>query len=144
MLGLVAVLLVSQLPLEHVADGVASYYTVASSGSRTASGDPLDDKMYTCAMRKAELGSYVLVVADNGGSVICRVNDRGPFVRGRVVDLSEAAMRSLAVPASSRLTYTDSTWTASFKPWAWHSHNSQSIGGIEAADAAELSPHWTR
>ena len=95
MLGLVAVLLVSQLPLQHVADGVASYYTVASSGSRTASGDPLNDKMYTCAMRKAQLGSYVLVVADSGSSVICRVNDRGPFVRGRVVDLSEAAMRRL-------------------------------------------------
>jgi rare lipoprotein A len=95
MLGLVAVLLVSQLPLEHVAHGVASYYTVASSGSRTASGDPLNDKMCTCAMRKAQLGSYVLVVADNGNSVICRVNDRGPFVRGRIVDLSEAAMRRL-------------------------------------------------
>ena len=95
MLGLVAVLLVSQLPLDHVAHGVESYYTVASSGCRTASGDPMNDKMYTCAMRKAQLGSYVLVVADNGNSVICRVNDRGPFVRGRVVDLSEAAMRRL-------------------------------------------------
>jgi rare lipoprotein A len=95
MLGLVAVLLVSQLPLENVAHGMASYYTVASSGSKTASGDLLDDGVYTCAMRKAELGSYVLVVAENGNSVVCRVNDRGPYVKGRVIDLSKAAMRKL-------------------------------------------------
>jgi len=95
MLGLVAVLLVSQLPLEHVADGVASYYTVASSGAQTASGDALDDRRFTCAMRKGDLGSYVLVVAENGNSVVCRVNDRGPFIKGRVVDLSKAAMRTL-------------------------------------------------
>ena len=95
MLGLVAILLVSQLPLDNVAHGVASYYTAASSGSITASGDALDGRKYTCAMRTAELGSYVLVVADNGNSVVCRVNDRGPFVGGRVIDLSEAAMRKL-------------------------------------------------
>ena len=95
MLGLVAILLVSQFPLDHVAHGVASYYTVASSGSVTASGDRLDNKLYTCAMRKTDLGSYVLVVADNGKSVVCRVNDRGPYAAGRVIDLSEAAMRRL-------------------------------------------------
>jgi rare lipoprotein A len=99
MLGLVAILLVSQLPLAHVADGVASFYTAASSGTVTASGDTYDGNLYTCAMRKAELGSYVLVVADNGKSVVCRVNDRGPFVKGRVIDLSEAAMRKLHVSA---------------------------------------------
>lgn len=95
MLGLVAILLVSHLPLDHLANGMASYYTVASSGSVTASGDALDNSLFTCAMRKAELGSYVLVVADNGNSVVCRVNDRGPYSRGRVIDLSEAAMRKL-------------------------------------------------
>ena len=99
MLGLMAILLVSQLPLEQVAHGVASYYTVASSGTVTASGDALDDGLYTCAMRRAELGSYVLVVADNGRSVVCRVNDRGPYIKGRVIDLSEAAMRKLHADA---------------------------------------------
>jgi len=95
MLELVALFLLSQQPLEHIAHGIASYYTVRSSGPKTASGEKLNDQLYTCAMRKAELGSYVLVVADNGSSVICKVNDRGPYRRGRVVDLSEAAMRQL-------------------------------------------------
>jgi len=92
---LLALMLISQQPLQHVAQGVASYYTVESSGSRTASGDLMDNSLYTCAMRTEALGSYVLVVADNGKSVVCRVNDRGPFRKGRVIDLSEAAMRRL-------------------------------------------------
>jgi rare lipoprotein A len=95
MLHLVALLLVSQQPFHHVAQGVASYYTVQSSSRVTASGDLLNDKLYTCAMRDGEFGSYYLVVANNGSAVVCRLNDRGPSIKGRVIDLSEAAMRRL-------------------------------------------------
>ncbi len=101
MIQLLALMLISQQPLQHVAQGEASYYTVHSSGTRTASGDMLDDNLYTCAMRKEEIGSYVLVVADNGNSVVCRVNDRGPFSKGRVIDLTEAAMRKLHTSAGT-------------------------------------------
>ena len=101
MIELLVLMLALQQPLQHVAQGHASYYTVASSGSRTASGDQLNDDTYTCAMRKGEFGSYYLVVADNGNSVICRCNDRGPYVKGRVMDLSEAAMRRLHATAGT-------------------------------------------
>ncbi|NIA14265.1 MAG: septal ring lytic transglycosylase RlpA family lipoprotein [Nitrospiraceae bacterium] len=95
MLQIVALLLLSQQALEPVAEGVASYYTIESSSPLTASGDLMDDDLYTCAMRNGEFGGYYLVVAENGRSVVCRLNDRGPYVRGRVIDLSEAAMSQL-------------------------------------------------
>ncbi len=47
-------------------------------------------------MKKGTFGEYFLVVADNGRSVVCRLNDRGPHKKGRVIDLSHAAMRALS------------------------------------------------
>lgn len=95
MLHLVALMLLSQQTLLPVAHGEASYYTVASTTPVTASGDRMDDGLLTCAMREGEFGGFYLVVAENGNSVVCKLNDRGPFVRGRVIDLSRAAMRKL-------------------------------------------------
>lgn len=95
LIEVVALLLVSQQPQVPMKEGVASYYTVESSGRKTASGEHLIDDEFTCAMRDGEFGEYFLVVADNGKSVVCRLNDRGPYVKGRVIDLSEAAMRKL-------------------------------------------------
>lgn len=95
MLHLVALMLLSQQTLLPVAQGEASYYTVASTTPLTASGDRMDDGLLTCAMLDGEFGGLYLVVADNGKSVVCKLNDRGPFVRGRVIDLSHAAMRKL-------------------------------------------------
>jgi rare lipoprotein A len=77
-------------------EGTASYYTTRECGPITASGERLDDSQYTCAMRKGKFGDYYLVTASNGRSVIVKLNDRGPYVKGRVVDLSEAAMRALS------------------------------------------------
>ncbi len=95
MLGIIAFVLFSHQPMAADAEGLASYYTVESASARTASGELLDDNDLTCAMLQGEFGEYVLVVAENGRSVICRLNDRGPFSKGRVIDLSEAAMRTL-------------------------------------------------
>ncbi|MBI2432522.1 MAG: septal ring lytic transglycosylase RlpA family protein [Candidatus Hydrogenedentes bacterium] len=97
MFQIVALMILSQQPVPPVAEGIASYYTVASSGRVTASGEALRDEELTCALRNGVFGDYYLVVAENGKSVICRLNDRGPYVKGRVIDLSEAAMRKLAV-----------------------------------------------
>lgn len=95
MLEVLVLMLITQHALTPLAYGQASYYTIESSGSVTASGERLDDSTYTCAMPAGEFGDYVLVVADNGNKVVCRLNDRGPFVKGRIIDLSEAAMRRL-------------------------------------------------
>lgn len=101
MFEVIALMLLSQQPLQPVAVGEASYYTVASSSSWTASGEPMRNDVYTCAMNTGEFGDYVLVVAESGKSVVCRLNDRGPFVKGRVIDLSQAAMRELSPGAGT-------------------------------------------
>lgn len=95
MFELIALTLLSQQPMQPVTEGIASYYTVRSSGAITASGERLRDCAMTCAMLDGEFGDYFLVVAENGRSVVCRLNDRGPYKRGRVIDLSKAAMREL-------------------------------------------------
>ncbi len=95
MLEIAVMMLLSQQTFEPVVSGVASYYTVDSSSIRTASGERLRDEAFTCAMLDGEFGHYYLVVAENGNSVIVRLNDRGPYVGNRVIDLSEAAMRQL-------------------------------------------------
>lgn len=95
MLEVLALVLLSQQPLDPVTEGVASYYTVASSSTLTASGETMRDDALTCAMLFGEFGTYYLVVAENGRSVVVKLNDRGPYVKGRVIDLSRAAMRRL-------------------------------------------------
>jgi rare lipoprotein A len=77
-------------------EGVASYYDSRLTGRRTASGERYDPEAFTAAHRTAPLGSCLLVTRlDDGRAVRVRVNDRGPFVHGRVVDLSRAAAREL-------------------------------------------------
>lgn len=96
MFEVIALVLLSQQPVQPFVEGVASYYTVESSGRVTASGERMHNEAMTCAMREGEFGDHFLVVADNGKSVVCRLNDRGPYVKDRVIDLSKAAMRRLA------------------------------------------------
>lgn len=95
MLEVLALIMFVQQPIMPMADGVASFYSVRENGTLTASGIPLTDEGFTCAMLHGEFGAKVLVVAENGKSVVCRITDRGPHVRGRVVDLSKTAMRAL-------------------------------------------------
>ncbi|MCK5863075.1 MAG: septal ring lytic transglycosylase RlpA family lipoprotein [Candidatus Hydrogenedentes bacterium] len=92
---IMAFVLLSHQPVQPATEGVASYYTTASSSTITASGERFRDDALTCAMLDGEFGDYYLVVAKNGASVVCRLNDRGPYIKGRVIDLSEAAMRAL-------------------------------------------------
>jgi rare lipoprotein A len=73
----------------------ASYYG-AGSGSQTASGETFDPNALTAAHRTLPLGSKVRVInRNNDRSVIVRINDRGPFVAGRCLDLSSAAMQAV-------------------------------------------------
>ena len=75
--------------------GVASVYS-HESGSATASGQKLDREAFTAAHRTLPFGTKVKVTnKSNGRSVIVTINDRGPFVRGRVIDVTPAAARLL-------------------------------------------------
>jgi rare lipoprotein A len=74
--------------------GIASVY--AYSGSKTASGERINPAGLTAAHRTLAFGTHVRVTnRRNGHSVTVRINDRGPFVRGRVIDVTPAAARSL-------------------------------------------------
>src|SRR5260221_10581665 len=75
--------------------GVASVYST-ESGSRTASGARLNPGAFTAAHRSFPFGSRVRVTnRRNGRSVVVTVNDRGPFVRGRIIDITPAAAQAL-------------------------------------------------
>ncbi|MFC6138287.1 septal ring lytic transglycosylase RlpA family protein [Paraburkholderia silvatlantica] len=78
--------------------GRASWYGRAFHGRRTASGERFNMKALTAAHRTLPLGSYVRVsVPGTSKWVVVKINDRGPYARGRVLDLSYAAARLLGV-----------------------------------------------
>lgn len=80
--------------------GLASYYGVRYHGKRTASGEIFDMEKLTAAHRTLPFGTTIKVTRlDNGRSVILKVNDRGPFVEGRIIDVSLAAARELQMVA---------------------------------------------
>jgi rare lipoprotein A len=79
----------------HSFSGMASYYG-NESGSRTASGQRFNQSAMTCAHRSLPFGTK-LRVTHGGRSVVVTVNDRGPFVRGRVLDLSTGAARAVGL-----------------------------------------------
>jgi rare lipoprotein A len=79
-----------------VGEGIASYYGAGFRGNRTASGERFDPEELTAAHPSMAFGTCLRVQnLENGTSVRVRVNDRGPFVKGRIVDVSEAAARAL-------------------------------------------------
>lgn len=82
---------------------VASWYG-RESGPRTASGERFDPDGISCAHRTRPFGSVATVThLATGRSIQCRVNDRGPFVAGRCIDLSHGAARALGVAGIARV-----------------------------------------
>ena len=76
----------------------ASFYGAKFQGRKTASAEPYDGALFTAAHRDLPFGSFVLVKnPSNGKEVIVRINDRGPFVGGRDLDLSDAAAKHLDI-----------------------------------------------
>ncbi|PZR14971.1 MAG: septal ring lytic transglycosylase RlpA family lipoprotein [Archangium gephyra] len=81
---------------DGLGEGLASFYGKELHGRPTASGEPFDKEAFTAAHRTLPFGACVLVtVLASGATVEVRVNDRGPFVAGRIIDVSEAAARTL-------------------------------------------------
>jgi rare lipoprotein A len=81
---------------EHVGDGEASYYGKELAGNRTASGERFNPSALTAAHRTLPLGSKIRVINKaNGKSVIVRINDRGPFTKHRLIDVSFAAAEQI-------------------------------------------------
>lgn len=89
--------------------GVASWYGEPFHGRTTASGERYDMEELTCAHKTLPFGTYVRVEnLDNGRSITLKVNDRGPFVDGRIVDVSRKAARELGMmgPGTARVRIT--------------------------------------
>jgi rare lipoprotein A len=85
-------------PVGHVERGVASWYGPGFHGNKTANGEQYDMHQLTAAHRTLPLGSMAEVRSlSNGRKVTVRVNDRGPFAKGRIIDLSLAAAQALAM-----------------------------------------------
>lgn len=94
---MVAITLSSSMTAASAESGIASVYTT-KTGSRTASGQRLNDGALTAAHRTLKFGSRVLVInRRNGRSVVVTINDRGPFIRGRIIDLTMAGARAIGM-----------------------------------------------
>jgi rare lipoprotein A len=78
--------------------GIASSYSTREQGTRTSSGRALHDGALTAAHKTLPFGSRVRVTnRTNGRSVVVTITDRGPFVRGRVIDLTPAGARAIGM-----------------------------------------------
>ncbi len=82
----------------HTQKGVASYYHNSLHGRKTASGQIYNKNKLSAAHKTLPLGTKVRVTdVKTGKEIVVRINDRGPFVRGRVIDLSRSAAKELGI-----------------------------------------------
>ena len=87
----------------HAQSGIASVY--GHRGGKTASGERVSPVALTAAHRSLPFGTKVRVTnRKNGRTVMVRINDRGPFIRGRVIDLTPAAARQLGFSGLTKVT----------------------------------------
>ena len=85
--------------------GLASWYGPGFWGHRTASGERLNAGAFTAAHRYFPFGTRVRVTSRRTGrSVVVRINDRGPFARGRIIDLSSASARAIGMKGTEPVT----------------------------------------
>lgn len=99
LLSLLAVLCLVPCVAQHQ-KGKASYYSKRATGARTASGARLHHDSLTCAHRSYPFGTMLKVTnLSNNKSVVVKVTDRGPFGRGRIIDLSYAAAKEIGMLA---------------------------------------------
>jgi rare lipoprotein A len=94
-------------PFKHKIIGIASYYGAGDGYNyrRTANGQILDTySSHTCAVRYAKFGTIIHIVnLSNGKRSYCRVNDRGPFVSGRIIDVTWLVKKELGMPGLARV-----------------------------------------
>ncbi|MCW2962065.1 MAG: hypothetical protein JWM25_1930 [Thermoleophilia bacterium] len=92
-------------PVGFNQSGTASFYADSFSGELTANGERYDPNAFTAAHPSLPFGTWVNV-SGPGGSIAVRINDRGPFVGGRVIDLSRAAAAAISLPGIGPVTLT--------------------------------------
>lgn len=86
---------------DYSKEGIASYYHNKFNGRRTSSGELYNSTLFTAAHKTLPLNSYAVVTnMSNQRKVIVRINDRGPFSKGRIIDLSHAAAKEIGIIGS--------------------------------------------
>lgn len=90
-------------PEAAIATGEASYYADRFAGKRTASGEAYDPRDFTAAHRSLPFGTRVRVTdVQSGRSVVVRINDRGPWGKERLIDISRAAANEIGLARRGR------------------------------------------
>mgnify|MGYP001557770345 CR=1 FL=1 len=105
MIAIILALLISPLQAKEQTC-IASIYSVKSNGTKTVSGIPLNDSVMTAAHRTIKFGHKVRVTHKDQ-TVFVRITDRGPYVKGRCIDLSVAAGRALGCKGLCQVTVED-------------------------------------
>lgn len=77
--------------------GLISFYADSLAGNRMANGTPYDPNKAYCAHKSLPFGTKLAITLDSGGEATCVVSDRGPFVRGRILDVSKSIARELGL-----------------------------------------------
>ena len=141
----------AMLPIDHAkADqlGHASWYSLPAN--ITANGEQMDPTELTAAHRSLPFGTKVLVEnLSNGRSVVVRINDRGPFIGGRIIDLSKAAASSIGMidagTAKVRVTTADGNALAALGEATAKAKNGASLAAVAKVDVApsEMPPKAT-
>ena len=139
------------LPIDHAKAGQlghASWYSLPAN--ITANGEQMDPTELTAAHRSLPFGTKVLVQnLSNGRSVVVRINDRGPFIGGRIIDLSEAAAASIGMidagTAKVRVTTADGNALAALGEATAKAKNGASLAAVAEVDIApsEVPPKTT-
>lgn len=97
----------SSQAMAYQATGHASWYGPGFDGRKTASGERFSRHALTAAHKSLPLHSYVRVTnLENNESVVVKINDRGPFVRGRLIDLSQAAAQAIGLRGTGKVEIT--------------------------------------
>ncbi len=97
-LSIVALLGFTRLQAQGLQKGKATFYSKKATGAKTANGERLHHDSLTCAHRTYPFGTMLKVYNPaNDKSVIVRVTDRGPYIRGRIIDLSWRAAKELGI-----------------------------------------------
>lgn len=108
----------------YSARGIASWYGKKFHGKRTSSGEPYDMLGMTAAHRSLPIPTYAKVTnLKNGKEVVVKINDRGPFVGDRLIDLSYAAAKKLGFHADG----TTHVHVAAIDPITWHKENKNTV-----------------
>ena len=129
--------------LAQTESGKASFYSKRFTGRRTANGERLHHDSLTCAHRTYPFGTQLKVTNPaNGRSVIVRVTDRGPYVRGRIIDLSVRAAQELGIIAQGIAPVVVELWDTTIIPFKPADVSHLPEFDIGTNDGPDAKPIW--